>query len=83
VGATVPLTARARLTPTGWALRVAMPRARLGHGFTLDLVINEISPERERRRGQLVLAGAHDEWVYLRGDRQDPSRSIHVRLADA
>lgn len=82
-GGEVALAARARLTPAGWALRATLPREALGHRFTLALVINEISPDRERRRGQLVLGGAPGEWVYLRGDRQDPARSIHVQLADA
>ncbi len=82
-GPPVPLAARARLTPAGWALRATLPRQQLGTDFTLDLVINEISPGRERRRGQLVLGGARDEWVYLRGDRQDPARAIHIQLADA
>jgi hypothetical protein len=37
-----------------------------------DLLVNEMRPERQRRAGQLVWSGAHG-WVYLRGDRQDPS----------
>lgn len=81
-GDPLPIAAHARLTPTGWALRAVLPRAQLGTGFTLDLVINEITPGRERRRGQLVLGGARHEWVYLRGDRQDPARALHIQLAD-
>lgn len=85
-GPPLPLTARARLTTDGWLLRVAVPRAALVAGgagdFTLDLIINEITPARERRRGQLVLTGARDEWVYLRGDRQDPARALRIHLAD-
>jgi hypothetical protein len=43
-----------------------------GSVFLFDLVVNEISPDRDRRRGQLVLHGARGEWVYLRGDREAP-----------
>src|SRR6185295_13220999 len=33
----------------------------------VDVIINEKPVGRERRRGQLVLSGAHGEFVYLRG----------------
>jgi hypothetical protein len=39
-------------------------------------VINETTTERARRRGQLVLSGGAGEFVYLRGDRHDPSRLL-------
>ena len=42
----------------------------------LDLIVNDASPDRLRRRGQLVMSGAEDEFVYLRGDRHDPARLI-------
>lgn len=38
-----------------------------------DLVVNEMSPGRTRRLGQLVWTGGGG-WSYLRGDRQDPAR---------
>ncbi len=52
--------------------------------FSLDVVVNEMPPPplRERRRGQLVLSGARNEWVYLRGDRQVASRLVPIRIHD-
>lgn len=44
--------------------------------FGLDLIANDSAPGRERRRGQLVMSGADDDFVYLRGDRHDPGRLI-------
>ena len=85
-GPPLPLEASARLTPDGWVLRAAMPRAALVFGgagdFTLDLIVNEISPDRARRRGQLVLSGGRDEWIYLRGDRQDAARALPFCLPE-
>jgi site-specific DNA recombinase len=61
---------------------------RLGHGadlggaigdsapIKLDVIVNETAPGRERRRGQLVMSGAEGEFVYLAGDRHDPSRLL-------
>ncbi len=49
--------------------------------FHFDLIVNERPPERERRRGQLVLSGARGEFVYLRGDRHDLLRSWVLRYA--
>ena len=43
-----------------------------------DLIINERPAGRERRRGQLVLSGAHGDFAYLRGARQSPGRALHV-----
>lgn len=57
-------------------LRLDDPRIRvLGPGIRVgfDLLVNEMLPDRLRRSGQLVWSGAHG-WIYLRGDRQDPSR---------
>jgi hypothetical protein len=49
----------------------------------LDVVVNETTPARERRRGQLVLSGAGGEFVYLRGDRQPVGRLIPFSIAPA
>jgi hypothetical protein len=48
---------------------VLYPGMRLG----FDLLVNEMLPGRERRAGQLVWSGGA-VWVYLQGDRHDPSR---------
>jgi hypothetical protein len=42
----------------------------------IDLIVNETTAQRIRRRGQLVLSGARGEFVYLRGDRHDAARLI-------
>ncbi|MGH2608342.1 MAG: hypothetical protein ACRDHF_04570 [Tepidiformaceae bacterium] len=46
---------------------------RFGGQVRFDLIVNEMLPARERRAGQLVWSGGGG-WVWLRGDRQDPSR---------
>ena len=51
-------------------------------GFDLDVIVNEMPPDRERRRGQLVLSGSAGEWVYLRGDRQPRESFIPFALDD-
>ncbi|MFI5231856.1 MAG: heparinase II/III family protein [Gemmatimonadales bacterium] len=43
---------------------------------SVDVLVNETAPGRERRRGQLVMSGAQDEFVYLRGDRHDPAQLV-------
>jgi hypothetical protein len=53
--------------PPGWS------DVRAGDHIDFDLLINEMQPERLRRAGQLVWSGGGG-WVWLRGDRQDPSR---------
>jgi hypothetical protein len=82
-----PLDAEWRLTPDGYRVRCSLPRGASGQGidrlFRLNVVINEISRDRERRRGQLVATGTRDEWVYLRGDREDPGRMLAFEIVDA
>jgi hypothetical protein len=67
---------------SGWSARIAWPLGALGdaspYSIALGVTVNEIPPGRERRRGQLVLGGADGEWVYLRGDRDDPSKLIPI-----
>jgi hypothetical protein len=41
-----------------------------------------MSRDRERRRGQLVLSGGANEFVYLRGDRQDLDKLLAVTITD-
>ena len=43
--------------------------------FPVNLVINEMYSDRERRVGQLVLSGGGG-WVYLRGDRELPEHAL-------
>ena len=72
-----------KVTATGWAMRLRwhreqLPRVRDGR-LLFDVIINERSPDGERRRGQLVLSGGGG-FGYLRGDRHEPSRALRVVL---
>lgn len=81
------LSASWRATQRGFAMRVVAPLVAFAAtgAFFADVIVNEIPapPERERRRGQLVLSGGRGEWIYLRGDRQDPSRFLRFVIANA
>jgi len=57
------------------------PSMLAGEPFDMDVYINETVAGRSRRRGQLVMSGAAEEWVYLRGDRHDDSRWLRFRFA--
>ena len=85
-GATPGLEADWRLTPDGYRLRCRLKRGSRGLGvdreFMVNLVVNEMSPDRERRRGQLVATGGGEEWVYLRGDREDMRRMLAFEIVD-
>lgn len=79
-------TPAARWQPrdAGYELRIEVPlplaadaRERL---VDVDVLINETTVDRERRRGQLVLSGARGEFVYLRGDRHDPARLLRLAI---
>ncbi len=76
-----PVDATWRTTASGWSVRCRIPLPGGGAlGARLGVIVNEIPPGRERRRGQLVLGGAAGEWVYLRGDRHDMARLVALRL---
>ena len=65
-------------TPDGYRITVALavpgwPPSGLADAPRFDLLVNEMRPGRQRRAGQLVWSGGAG-WVYLRGDRQAPSR---------
>ena len=77
-----PLTAHSREIAGGYELTFTIPRSALSPTFALDVLVNEISPDRQRRRGQLVLSGAGGDRVYLRGDRQPLERFISLRLPE-
>jgi hypothetical protein len=66
----------------GYEIRFTVPRASLSSLIALDVLVNDMSPDRQRRRGQLVLSGAHGDRVYLRGDRQPLEHFIRLRLPE-
>ncbi|HYC50672.1 MAG TPA: heparinase II/III family protein [Gemmatimonadaceae bacterium] len=66
-----------RVLSNGWEFRIELNlHDRADAPLALDMLINETTTGRERRRGQLVLSGARGEFVYLRGDRHDDGRLI-------
>jgi hypothetical protein len=75
-----PLTAESRETIGGYEIRFTLPRSALSKIIAIDVLINDMSPSRQRRRGQLALSGARGERVYLRGDRQAHSNFILVEM---
>jgi hypothetical protein len=86
-GALPELHADWRLTADGYRVRCHLARGPRGLGIDRELlvnvVVNEMSPDRERRRGQLVATGGSGEWVYLRGDREDMRRMLAFEIVDA
>jgi len=76
------LTVITRETIGGYEMRFVLSRAELSPVIALDVLVNEMSADRRRRRGQLVLSGARGDRVYLRGDRQPLEHFIRVRLPE-
>jgi len=65
----------------GWRLMICWPLSALPEGtVTFDLIVNERPPDRERRRGQLVLSGGGG-FGYLRGDRHRPIAPLGLVIA--
>ena len=85
-GAAPPLHASWERTPRGYSVRIALERSALGadatKAFKLGVAVNEMTPDRERRRGQLVMGGRAGDFVYLRGDRLAPDDLLDFRIAD-
>jgi hypothetical protein len=73
--------------PDGYAIQTTFALADLGLSprsrFLLGVVVNDMAPGRERRRGQLVLGGSGGEFVYLRGDRLAADRHLPFLFVDA
>ncbi len=84
--AALPIRAAWRATADGYAVELAVDRAALARAGDdarvayVDVLVNEMPPGRERRRGQLVLSGAGGTFVYLQGDRHDPARLLPLAL---
>jgi hypothetical protein len=74
-------------TPSAYEIRCAVDLADLGlsanRPFRLGVVVNDMTPDRERRRGQLVLGGKPGEFVYLRGDRLSADEQLVFVIDDA
>lgn len=73
----------ATTTESGWTMQLRLPVHRLpliDGTCAFDLIVNERPPDRERRRGQLVLSGGTG-FAYLRGDRHESAHAIRIRVA--
>jgi hypothetical protein len=77
------VSARWRPTQSGYAITAEVVLPAGTTEASLDVIVNETAPGRERRRGQLVLSGARRDFVYLRGDRHDVARLLRFTIADA
>jgi len=86
-GPVPPLRAAWRRTLTGYVMRCTIPVDALISDpllpIRLGVVVNDMAPDRERRRGQLVLGGGPGEFVYLRGDRLSADAHLEFVIADA
>ena len=71
-------TARWRATADGYEVRAELPIPRGSLDLGVGVIVNETTMDRVRRRGQLVLGGAHGGFGYLRGDRHDESFLIRL-----
>ena len=81
--ASVPMRAEWIRTASGWQLLARIDRAGLESAIGLDVIVNEMPPTRERRRGQLVMSATAPGWAYLRGDRQDIDQLIPMTFEHA
>lgn len=77
-GALDDVTADAHADDAGFTMLFTVPWPDPTRPFAFDLIVNDCPADRERRRGQLLLSGAHGESAYLRGARQSPDRAGHV-----
>jgi hypothetical protein len=83
--ASVPLSASWKKQADRWLILSRIQRASLGPPdatFSLDVIVNEMPAERERRRGQLVLSAKSPGWAYLRGDRHEIDQLIPMVVRD-
>ncbi len=76
----ISVDARWRPTSSGYHIDATLHIDYRTPEFMLDVIVNEIVPGRARRRGQLVMSGAAGEFVYLRGDRHDPTKLLRFVL---
>jgi hypothetical protein len=75
-----PIRAHWNRRGDGYQMSIETPSSTPPLG--IDVIINEMPHNRVRRRGQLVMSGAHGEFVYLRGDRHEADRLIPLRISD-
>lgn len=84
MGSAVPAL-KWREVADGWAMRLVWSRTSLpvapDGSIAFELVVNERPPDRERRRGQLVLSGGGG-FGFLAGSRRSANRHVTLILDD-
>jgi hypothetical protein len=76
------VTGSCRRTAEGYEVLLRLPTGRawrVGDPLRFTVTVNEMVPGRERRSGQLALAGGG--WVWLRGDRESPHQAVTAEIA--
>lgn len=69
-------------TPDGYVMRIQFnlgTYVRKGDRIPFNVVVNQMTPGRQRRAGQLALSGGGG-WVYLRGDREPPESAVMLEV---
>jgi hypothetical protein len=76
------VTGRCRRTAAGYDMLLRCDAGAVFHAgdrVRFTVTVNEMQPGRERRAGQLALAGGG--WVYLRGDRETSAAALVAEIA--
>jgi hypothetical protein len=76
------ITASWKQTERGYRMMISFDVGqplRRGDQLLINVVINRMRPGRQRRAGQLALAGGGG-WIYLRGDREAPENAAVVEI---
>ena len=77
-----PVTGTSRRTDAGYEVYLRLPTGhpwRRGDRVRFTVTVNEMMQGRERRSGQLAMAGGG--WVWLRGDRESPNEAVEAEIA--
>jgi Heparinase II/III-like protein len=74
------ISASYRVQPNAFLINFTLPWPESEPEFVVDACINECPPDRERRRGQLVMSGARGAFAYLLGARQSDAHAFHLVL---
>jgi hypothetical protein len=78
----LPLDATWQPSADGYELVASVTLPPGIDAIDVDVLVNESTAGRSRRRGQLVLSGARGEFVYLRADRHERERLLRVGLGN-
>ena len=77
-GALDGLVAAWEPSDAGYAMRFSVPWPAGASALTVAVCVNDTPPDRERRRGQLVLGNRGAHSAYLRGARHAPDGAVRI-----